>query len=69
MPEEYNAERNAYFAHYYPFEIDPTLTFEERGAYMREWWTKHLELFIKHKLNIDVIDIIIQDSCLMDFRE
>ncbi|EKE29423.1 MAG: 5-nucleotidase, cytosolic III-like protein [uncultured bacterium (gcode 4)] len=68
MPEEYNTERNTFFEHYYPFEIDATLSSEEKDSLMKEWWMKHLDLFIKYRLHFSVIDMIIQDSCLMDFR-
>lgn len=68
MPEEYCKERDSYFDFYYPYEIDSTLTFEKKDKLMREWWEKHLELFIKYKLNISVIDNIIQDDSFFDFR-
>ncbi|MDD2566231.1 MAG: haloacid dehalogenase-like hydrolase [Candidatus Gracilibacteria bacterium] len=68
MSGEYCKERDSYFDFYYPYEIDATLTFEKKDKLMREWWQKHLELFIKYKLNISVIDIIIQDNSFFDFR-
>lgn len=68
MPDEYNKIRNEYFDYYYPFEIDLSLPFEKRDVLMREWWQKHLELFVKYKLNINVIDNIIKDNSYFDFR-
>jgi len=68
MPDEYIKERDDYFKYYYPFEIDATLSFEKKDFLMREWWTKHLELFIKYKLNINIIDKIIQKDSFVDFR-
>ncbi len=69
MPEWYNQERIALFEHYHPFELDHSLSFEMRDMLMREWWSKHLELFIRYKLNINTIDKIVENSHFVEFRK
>ncbi len=35
---------------YHPFEINPGLSNEEKSLKMKEWWQKHTDLLIEHKL-------------------
>lgn len=32
--------------HYYPLEISPELSYEEKKKYMDEWWHKHMQLLV-----------------------
>jgi len=52
---EYVKESNDLFDHYYPKEMSTDLSYKERLKYMEEWWSKHLELFIKYKINKQMI--------------
>jgi len=36
------------FEKYYPLEIDPNISMQEKDKYMTEWWTKSFNLFIKY---------------------
>jgi hypothetical protein len=36
------------FKKYYPLEIDPNISLEEKNKYMTEWWEKSFDLFIKY---------------------
>jgi len=69
MPDEYVAEEAALFDHYYPLEIDANLNHKDKDALMKEWWLAALELFVKYRLHIDIIDEIIEDECAIDFRD
>jgi HAD superfamily hydrolase (TIGR01544 family) len=55
ISSEYVKESNDLFEHYYPKEMSTDLSYEERLKYMEEWWSKHLELFIKYKINKQMI--------------
>lgn len=52
---EYTKESRELFEEYYPKEVSTDLSIEEKAVYMNEWWSKHLELFIKHKINKEMI--------------
>lgn len=48
MPESYRMEAQKYFTHYYPKEMDPNLSPEEKFPLMKEWITKVHELILKY---------------------
>jgi HAD superfamily hydrolase (TIGR01544 family) len=68
MPEEYCKEHKELFDYYYPLEIDQNIPFAEKDIFMKQWWQKHLELFIKYKLDIKIVDNIISNKCFIFFR-
>ncbi|NXB52936.1 5NT3B nucleotidase, partial [Leucopsar rothschildi] len=50
------------FHYYYPIEIDPNQTLEEKRPLMVEWWTKAHELLVQQKIHKDDIAQIVRES-------
>lgn len=69
VPKEYVKERQELYEYYRPIEIDETIDFEQKSNLMTEWWTKHINLFIKYKLNKKIIDDAAINLHVMEFRE
>ncbi|XP_037778204.1 cytosolic 5'-nucleotidase 3-like isoform X1 [Penaeus monodon] len=51
MPSFYREEANKLLAKYYPIEIDPKMSEEEKIPYMIEWYSQIHELIIKCKVS------------------
>jgi 5'-nucleotidase len=56
------------FNKYYPLEIDPNISLEEKNKYMTEWWEKSFELFIKYWLSKEILEKI-WNTNLIEFRK
>ncbi|TMW61992.1 hypothetical protein Poli38472_009485 [Pythium oligandrum] len=63
------------FHHYYPIEMSPTLTQEEKLPYMLEWWTRQHDVLVEAKLHKQLIvdavtkcDLIFRDGFHEIFR-
>lgn len=69
VPKEYVEERQKLYEHYRPIEIDETLEYEVKNTLMSEWWAKHINLFIKYKLEKKVVDEAAKDLHVMEFRK
>lgn len=50
MPTAYREKVLKYKEHYYPIEIDPSLTAEQKTPFMVEWWTKAHACLLETKL-------------------
>lgn len=59
LTEEYRKKAYALKDKYYPMEIDPNLSLEEKNTAMTEWWNEHLELLVESWLSKNDIDKII----------
>ncbi|NXN43117.1 5NT3B nucleotidase, partial [Rhinoptilus africanus] len=51
--------------YYYPIEIDPNRTLEEKRPLMVEWWTRAHELLSQQKIQRDDIAQIVRESDVM----
>ncbi|NWR81260.1 5NT3B nucleotidase, partial [Centropus unirufus] len=51
--------------HYYPIEIDPNQTLEEKRPFMVEWWTKAHELLLQQKIQKGDIAQTVRESGVM----
>lgn len=69
IPKSYVKERQEYYDHYRPIEIDETLDYETKNRLMKEWWVKHIELFVKYGLSEEVINEATKDLKVMSFRK
>jgi len=65
---EYSSKANELFAKYHPYEIDLTLSPQEKSHKMYEWWTTHLQLLVESKVSKEIIDTIVQSHPKM-FRK
>ena len=69
VSKEYIKDRNEFYNYYYPFEIDQTLDFETKNKLMIEWYTKHINLFVKYKLSENIVKDVAMNKSLMAFRK
>ena len=51
LGENYTQTSTALFNTYHPLEISHTVSNDEKTRAMDEWWKKHLELLVAHKLS------------------
>jgi len=65
--EECSREDTKLFEKYYPIEVDPNISLEEKSKYMYEWWEKSFNLFIKYWLSKDILEKIWKTN-LIEFR-
>lgn len=69
VPKEYVTERQEFYDYYRPFEIDETLDYETKSALMKEWWIKHINLFVKYAISEEVVNKAARDLRVMSFRK
>lgn len=68
VPKSYIAERNNLYDYYRPIEIDSTIDLEVKMQAMKEWFQKHIELFIKYQLTEDIFNEAATNLRVMEFR-
>lgn len=61
--KDYTRERNEFYGQYHDFELHKNV---EKTI---EWWSKHLELFIKYWLTLDLINQITKDEDYFSARK
>lgn len=59
MPDAYQKEGKTLFDHYYPIEIDHTISMEKKKLAMGIWRDEHLRLMVKYKLSKEDLKRII----------
>lgn len=62
MPAFYREEANKLLAKYYPIEIDPKMSEEEKIPYMIEWYNQIHELIIKCKVSQKSLEEMVSSS-------
>lgn len=67
--EEYKKDRQALFDYYRPIELDEQLNYEIKNKLIKQWWMKHINLFVKYQLTEEVVDKAIIDPKIMTFRD
>uniref|UniRef100_A0A671EGL0 5'-nucleotidase, cytosolic IIIB n=1 Tax=Rhinolophus ferrumequinum TaxID=59479 RepID=A0A671EGL0_RHIFE len=65
ISEECQPELKALHKHYYPIEIDPRRTIEEKLPDMVEWWTKAHDLLCQQKIQKFQIAEVVRESNAM----
>lgn len=65
---EYSTKSKQNFDKYYPIEIDPNISLEDKKVAMQEWWTVQFKLMIDSWLNKEVIQKTMQSEKIM-FRK
>lgn len=68
VDERYRTERNKLYDHYRPIEIDETIDIDKKNELMKEWYKKHIELFIKYSLTEDLFEETARNLRIMEFR-
>ena len=69
VPKEYIEERQALYDIYRPIEIDENLDLETKSAKVKEWFQKHIELFVKYETSEEVFKKAATDLRVMEFRD
>ena len=69
VPKEYAEERQALYDIYRPIEIDEHLDLETKSAKVKEWFQKHIELFVKYETSEEVFEKAATDLRVMEFRD
>ena len=68
VPKEYALERQELYDIYRPIEIDEHLDLETKSAKVKEWFQKHIELFVKYHTSEEVFEKAATDLRVMEFR-
>ncbi|MCB9359215.1 hypothetical protein H6503_04750 [Candidatus Woesearchaeota archaeon] len=58
LDPEYVKQSYELFDYYYPIEISPEVSQEEKNRCMQEWWEKHLDLMIKYGMKRSILQEI-----------
>ena len=59
LTPDYAEKANQLYDKYYPIEVNPNISMEEKKKAMHEWWTTHFDLLIKSGLDKnDIVDIV-----------
>ena len=68
VPKTYVEERQTLYNHYRPIELDESMDFNLRASLIKEWFQKHIELFVKYKMSEDIFKNAATDLRIMEFR-
>lgn len=68
VSQSYIDDRQTLYNKYRPIEIDNTLPLDYRIKMMKEWFQKHLELFVKHQTKEDIFEAAVNTLDVMKFR-
>lgn len=69
LPIGYNIEAKKLYDIYRSYEINESMPFPERNRLMIEWWTKHINLFVKYGLKEKDILEALSDDTILSFRD
>ncbi len=69
ISENYINERQQLYRKYRPIEIDLKLDYETKNKLMIEWWTNHINLFIKYQLKESLIKDTAKNPNIMKYRD
>lgn len=62
MPEFYREEANKLLAKYYPIEIDPKMSEEEKIPHMLEWYHQIHQLIVRCQVSRQSMEKMVQAS-------
>jgi len=62
MPDEYREKAQKFVQKYYPIEIDPSLTAEEKIPHMIDWYTTSQKLLIEYRLSQSQLKMMVNAS-------
>ncbi|OQV22383.1 7-methylguanosine phosphate-specific 5'-nucleotidase [Hypsibius exemplaris] len=68
LPQWYRDEADRLRKKYYPIELDPLLTIEEKTPHMKDWWLQAHEALLKTNLHRDWLGKMVQQSSV-ELRE
>lgn len=68
VPKTYVSERQALYDYYRPIEVSDTVDYSYKLQMMKEWFQKHIELFVKYKISKQVFEEAAANLRIMEFR-
>lgn len=68
VPKSYVSERQALYDYYRPIEVSDTVDDSYKLKMMKEWFQKHIELFVKYKISKQVFEEAETNLRIMEFR-
>ena len=68
LGKEFSKEYKQNFKYYYPIEINPNISLEEKNKHMEDWWISTNKLLIKNNLNKNDIRKIV-NNWNIEFRD
>lgn len=68
VPKSYIQERQLLYDYYRPLEIDSSLSLDFKTQAMKDWFQKHIELFVKYKMSEEIFEIASTNLRVMEFR-
>ena len=69
LPDDYINDRHKLYNYYRPIEIDEFENEIIKQQAMKDWYHKHIELFIKYQLKEELIEKASNDFRIMEFRK
>ena len=68
VPDSYIKDRQTLYDYYRPIEISDNLDYSYKLQMMREWYQKHVDLFVKYKVSKKIFDEAATNLRIMEFR-
>ena len=68
VPKSYVSERQTLYDYYRPIEVSDTVDYSYKLRMMKEWFQKHIELFVKYQISKEVFDEAATNLRIMEFR-
>ena len=68
VPKSYVKERQELYDYYRPIEISETVDYSFRMKSMKDWFQKHIELFVKYKISEEIFEEAATNLQVMEFR-
>lgn len=68
VPKSYISERQELYDYYRPIEIDEDIEYSYKLQKIKEWFQKHIELFVKYKISKDIFEDAATNLRVMEFR-
>ena len=68
VPSSYIKERDELYEYYRPIEVDEKMDLNKKVTLVREWFQKHIELFVKYKMSEEIFKIAATDLRVLNFR-
>lgn len=68
VPKSYVEDRQKLYDYYRPIEVDSSIDYEVKSNLMKEWFQRHIELFIKYQINESIFEDAAKNLRIMSFR-
>lgn len=62
--DDYSTQAQELYEHYYPIEVDQSLSIAQRSEQMQQWWSKHIDIIIAAGLQVRDLKTIAQSKLL-----